>query len=49
MGVEIEGLDELQNELERMAEKALDLEGTNEVPMTEMMTPSFMTRYTDFA
>lgn len=47
MGVEIEGLDALQDELEQMAENALGLEGSNEVPFTELMPPAFMAEYTD--
>lgn len=49
MGVEIEGFDELQDELERLAEKAMGLEGTNEVSFEELFTPSFMATHTDFA
>lgn len=42
MDLEIEGLDDLQEQLEEMA----DLGG--EVPMVEIFTPEFMMMYTDF-
>lgn len=48
MGVEIEGIDDLADDLEQMAEQALGLEGSNEVPFTELMPPAFMSKYTDF-
>jgi hypothetical protein len=48
MRAEIDGFDELRDELERMTESALGLDGSTEVPMTEMMSSSFMQRYTDF-
>lgn len=48
MGVSIEGLDELQEELEALAEDALGLSGTNEVPMEDLLTDSFMRKNTDF-
>jgi len=49
MGVEIEGLDELADKLEQMTEQALGLEGSNEMPATELMTPTFMSEHTDFS
>lgn len=48
MDIEIEGFDELQDELERLAERVLGLEGTNEVPFEELFPPTFMRTYTDF-
>jgi len=42
MGVEIEGLDELEKQLEQLA----DLEGG--VPMEELFTSEFMLMYTEF-
>ena len=44
----VEGFDELQNELDRLEQNAKELDGTNEVPLTELFNPSFMRRYTDF-
>lgn len=42
MDIEIEGLDDLQDQLEQLAE----LEGG--VPMGEIFTPEFMVMYTEF-
>lgn len=43
------GIDELADELDQMTEQALGLEDSNEVPVTELMTPTFMSEYTDFS
>lgn len=48
MGIEIEGLDELQKELEKLTEQAENLHGENEVPMDELFTNGFMQTHTDF-
>lgn len=44
----VEGLDELQNELERLERNAKELDGTNEVPLSELFNPRFMRKYTEF-
>ena len=43
MGVEIEGLDELQNQLEQLANFG------DGIPMTELFDEEFMLMYTEFA
>ena len=47
MGVKITGLRELERKLKRMQRNARAIDGTNEVPVTEMFPPAFMRRYTD--
>jgi len=47
MGIEINGFDELQDELNRLAQNAEELDGTNEVPFDELFPPAFMRQYTD--
>lgn len=47
--MEIEGLDDLQDELEELAENARRLDGTNEVPLTEMFPPPFVGRHSRFS
>ena len=44
----VEGLDELNDELERLEENARELDGTHDVPLTELFNPRFMHKYTDF-
>ncbi|WP_137290881.1 hypothetical protein [Natronorubrum halophilum] len=48
MSFEIDGLDELQDQLEGMAETAEELDGENEIPFDELFTDGFMQQYTDF-
>lgn len=48
MSVEIEGLDEFREELDRLLEQADNLHGQNEVPMDELFTTGFMQTHTDF-
>jgi sugar/nucleoside kinase (ribokinase family) len=36
------------DDLEELAERAEELDGENEVPLTELFNPSFMRKYTDF-
>ena len=47
--IEFEGLDDLQRELEELAENARRLDGTNEVSLTDLLPPSFMRRHSRFA
>jgi len=49
MGFELEGFDELSNKLNDMAKKAEELDGENEVPVTELCNPSFMKKHTSYA
>lgn len=46
--MEIKGMKEFQNRLKQMEKAAKELDGTHEVPFSELFTDSFMTRYTDF-
>jgi hypothetical protein len=38
----IEGLDEVQRNLQRLQDRAKALDGTHNVPVTELLTPGFM-------
>ena len=44
----IEGLDELQNNLKALAGKARDLDGQHNVPVSELLTSSFLSKHTRF-
>lgn len=46
--MEIKGMKEFQNRLKQMEKAAKELDGTHEVPFSELFTGSFMTHYTDF-
>ena len=45
--IKIEGLDKLQNKLNDIVDKARALDGRT-VPMSELLTASFLSRYTRF-
>lgn len=45
----IEGLDELQRKLYDLAKKAEALDGKHSVPVSELLTDSFVTRHTSFS
>ena len=45
---EIKGLDELSKHLEDLAERAESVNGTQEVPLSEFLTPGFLARHTRF-
>ncbi|MBC3877544.1 hypothetical protein H8K38_06980 [Undibacterium sp. FT79W] len=47
--LKITGLDELTNQLDRMAKGAEELDGTNSVPMAELLSPEFVSSHTKFA
>lgn len=49
MGFELEGFDELGNKLKDMAKKAEELDGENEVPVTELCNLSFMKKHTSYS
>lgn len=42
MGIKVKGLDALQRELKRMADKAKELEGEHTVPLSKLLTPEFL-------
>lgn len=47
--LKITGLDELTNQLDHMAKVAEELEGTQTVLMTELLSPEFVSSHTKFA
>lgn len=47
-GLKIDGLDDLQKELQRMQKAAKELDGHHEVPFSELFTATFMRKYTTF-
>jgi hypothetical protein len=44
----IEGLDALQNKLNDLANKAQELDGQHNVPLSELLTSSFLSKHTRF-
>ncbi|HET7832916.1 MAG TPA: hypothetical protein VFK88_08145 [Gallionella sp.] len=45
----IDGLEELQNKLRDLAEKAEEFDGQHSVPVSELLTESFMSQHTSFS
>jgi len=45
----IEGFDELQNDLKALADKAQNLDGQHNVPISELLTSSFLSMHTRFS
>lgn len=45
-GFEIEGLDELQKELDRLEERISEISGEKEIPLVDLFPPSFMRDHT---
>ncbi len=48
MKIRIEGIDEVQKNLENFLNKAKKIEGKNEVPLIELLPDSFIKKYTNF-
>ena len=48
-GIKIDGLDDLQRELNRMQKNARELNGKHEIPFNQLFDRAFMRRYTRFA
>ena len=48
-GFKVDGFDELQRSLQRMAQNAKKLEGRQSIPFNDLFTPSFMRKYTRFS
>jgi len=46
--IEIKGFDDLSKKLEDLAEKAESIHGTQEVPLSELLTPGFLAKHTRF-
>ena len=49
MGIEMEGFDDAQDQLNEMAEKAKELDGENEVPLADLCNSSFMKENTSYS
>lgn len=49
MGIRISGLDEVQRKLAALRRSAERLGGTNEVPLSELITSEFMRLHTEFS
>ena len=49
MGIEMEGFDDAQNQLNEMAEKAKELDGENEVPLADLCNSFFMKENTSYS
>ena len=49
MTFRMDGFDELQRKLQGMADNLREIEGTNEVPMSEVLTPEFLSACSRFA
>ena len=46
--IEFEGFDEVSRELDNLAEKAESIHGTQEVPLSELLTPGFLAKHTQY-
>ena len=49
MGFDINGLDKLQDQLKQMQKSAKELDGTHEIPFSELFTESFMLKHTSYS
>lgn len=49
MSVTLNGLDEFQKELQNMQKSAQELEGTQNIPLSELLSDSFMREHTNFS
>ncbi len=47
--MKIKGLDQVTRKLKDLQRRAQNLDGTHSVPVSELLAPSFMQRYTNFA
>jgi hypothetical protein len=47
--MKIEGLDELSKKLDGLAKKAEELDGAHHVSLTEVLSPTFVSKHTRFA
>jgi hypothetical protein len=45
---EIKGLDELSKKLENLGDRADAMNGTQDVPLSELLTPGFLAKYSRF-
>ena len=44
-----DGFDDLIDDLNELEQNAEELDGENQVPLTELLNPGFMQKYTEFA
>lgn len=47
--IEFEGFDEVTRKLDDLVEKASSIDGTQNVPLSELLTPEFLAKHTHFA
>lgn len=48
MKIRVDGVDEVQKNLEKILNKAKEIEEPNQVPLTELLPDSFIKKYTNF-
>lgn len=48
MAMEIHGLDELQNQLDKFGKEVKEATKSRDVPLTDLFTPAFMRNFTEF-
>lgn len=48
-GFKLQGADELKKDMESMAQRAKELNGTHELKSEEIFTSGFMNKYTDYS
>lgn len=48
MGIKITGFDALEKRLKQMKQAAEELDGTHQIPISELFTSAFMAKYTNF-
>ncbi|MEG9437830.1 hypothetical protein JAO29_16910 [Edaphobacter sp. HDX4] len=46
--IKLEGFDDLSRKLEDLADRAESLHGTQQVPLSELLTPGFLAKHTRF-
>lgn len=47
--LEVKGLDQLQKKLKALQDNVRQLDGRHNVPVNELLTPAFVSRYTKFS
>lgn len=48
MSIQIQGFEELSDELDRLSNRAESVHGSNEIPLDELFPDDFMVTYTEF-
>lgn len=49
MSLKIKGLDAMQKKLNDLANRAKSLDGTQQIPVNELLTPAFISKYSNFS